>query len=43
MDETGFLAKQAAAFGIKARSVQVDPPVDFQVKDKFIFADHHPG
>jgi|GEM_PF-788528 hypothetical protein len=38
MDESGFLAKQAAAFGMVARSAQIDPPVDFQVKDKFIFA-----
>lgn len=38
MDESGFLAKQAAAFGMVSRSAQIDPPVDFQVKDKFIFA-----
>lgn len=39
MDETGFLAKQAAAVGIAIKSLAPkDPPADFQVKDKFIFA-----
>lgn len=38
MDEDGFEAKQAAAFGIATKSAVKDPPVDFQVKDKFIFA-----
>ncbi len=38
MDETGFDAKQAAAFGLAKRSVApADPKADFQVKDKFLF------
>lgn len=38
MDETGFDAKQAAALGLKKRSIApADPAADFQVKDKFLF------